>query len=77
MNSYLIEMMTVLLRSHTDSITHRQPDRAALYVVAIIGSLTRDGLASTTQLAECKDSIDAFVKELGNMVFGYLGLKKK
>ncbi len=76
MNGYLIEMMGALLRSHQDKIAHKQPDRAALYVVAIIGGLTRDGLASTTRLAECQDSIDEFTKEIKKMVYGYLGLKK-
>jgi AcrR family transcriptional regulator len=77
MNAYLIEMMGALLRSHKNKITHKQPDHAALYVVAIIGGLTRDGLASNVQLAECKDSVGAFVKEIEKMVYGYLGLKKR
>ncbi len=77
MNGYLIELMSALLQAHSDSIIHKNPKRAALYVVAVIGGLTRDGLASTVQIAECKDSINDFMKEIEKLVLRYLGVRKR
>lgn len=73
MNSKLYQGLLPALHRHRQDFTHPEPETAALFLLALIGGLTRDALLTGKKLTRQDLYAKAFVSELKRAVFGYLG----
>lgn len=76
LNGRLYGVLLPVLRAKSDEFSHPNPETATLFLLALIGGLTRDALLTGAALTDKKLECGPFVTELKRAAFGYLGLKK-
>lgn len=77
LNGRLYGQILPLLRARTEEFTHPNAESASLFVLALIGGLTRDGLLTGAALTTRKIESGPFIAELKRAVFGYLGIVRQ
>ncbi|NNE06601.1 MAG: TetR/AcrR family transcriptional regulator [Xanthomonadales bacterium] len=77
LNSRLYQHLLGVLQRHREDFGHPEPETAALFLLALIGGLTRDALLTGKKLTRQKMYAEAFISELERAVFGYLGVSSQ
>ena len=77
LNGRLYGQILPLLRARPDEFTHPNAESASLFLLALIGGLTRDGLLTGAALTNRKVEAGPFIAELKRAVFGYLGIVRQ
>lgn len=77
LNGRLYGQILPLLRSRPEQFNHPNPESASLFLLALVGGLTRDGLLTGAALTNRKVESGPFLSELKRAVFGYLGVVKQ
>lgn len=72
LNSRLYAWLRQLLRERKDEHAHPEPETAALFLLALVGGLTRDALLTGKKISNRELYAGAFQAELQRAVFGYL-----
>ena len=75
LNAKLYGLLLPVLRAHREEFSHPDVESATLFLLALVGGLTRDALLTGAALTDRKIEPGPFVAELQRAVFGYLGLK--
>lgn len=75
LNSRLYALLRRLLDERRDEHDHPEPETAALFVLALVGGLTRDALLTGQRISNRELYADAFECELKRAVSGYLGIQ--
>ena len=68
-------MLLPVLRVKRKEFRHPNPETATLFLLALIGGLTRDALLTCAALTDKKFECGPFVTKPKRAAFGYLGLK--
>ena len=75
LNSVLLEAMRKLLEARQAEFVHAASEEAALFVLALVGGLSRDAVVTGRRLVdkagEC--SIEPFVRDLTRAFVGFWG----
>jgi AcrR family transcriptional regulator len=75
LNSRLYAMLRRLLDERRAEHAHPEPETAALFVLALVGGLTRDALLTGQKISNRDMYAEAFLGELKRAVAGYLGIE--
>lgn len=75
LNSRLYAGLLPVLHRHRQEFRHPEPETAALFLLALVGGLTRDALLTGRKLTRRQMYAEAFVTELKKAVFGYLDVR--
>jgi AcrR family transcriptional regulator len=73
LNSLLYARLNRLLTERRHEHKHPEPQTAALFLLALVGGLTRDALLTGQHISNRELYVDAFLGELRRAVSGYLG----
>jgi AcrR family transcriptional regulator len=75
LNTCLLAALQSLLVDRQTEMIHRASHETALFVLALIGGLSRDAVLNGARLVENRGNLDSgrFVRELTRAVLGYLG----
>ena len=77
LNSRLYALLRRLLDERRDEHAHPEPETAALFVLALVGGLTRDALLTGQKISNREMYAEAFLGELKRAVAGYLGIEPR
>jgi len=74
MNQEIYRALLAILQARRAEFEHPDESLAAMFVMGIVGSLTRDALTMGQKLMQTSASSQVLEKELTRMVFGYLAV---
>jgi AcrR family transcriptional regulator len=77
LNSVLLDMMSKLLEARQAEFSHTASEETALFVLALVGGLSRDAVVTGARLADKtgEHSAERFIVDLTRAVHGFLGLR--
>mgnify|MGYP001817438101 CR=1 FL=1 len=75
LNAKLYGLLLPILREHKNEMDHPDVEGATLFVLALVGGLSRDALLTGVALTDKKIDVAHFVEELKRAVYGYLQVK--
>jgi AcrR family transcriptional regulator len=75
MNQQLYQALAAVLLARRDEFDHPNDRLSAMFVLGIVGGLTRDAITTGQKLMETTASAEMLQNELTRTVLGYLGVK--
>ncbi len=78
LNARLLKSLHTCLSTRKSEVLHPASPETALFVLAMIGGLSRDAVLNSTRLIDdpCDFTVDRFARELTLAVFRYLGVRQ-
>ncbi len=76
MNANILNLLSLLLEKRGGEFEHPHPRVAAQFVLAIVGSLSREAVLVGEHLAQEQFDCQSFTDELKRAIYGYLGVKQ-
>jgi hypothetical protein len=77
MNNQLYQALAAILQARRDEFDHPNERLGAMFVLGIVGGLTRDAITTGQKIMGTTASAEVLQRELTRMVLGYLGVVVK